>query len=98
MIAPAGGIVNLHGVWSSGGWLGVRCVHCGHRGVLHKDKFDFIYEGNMTMLYKLRLRCQGCGLSGAGRDYWEMCTPHNEDEVDRFVRGYDIGRMAELHG
>jgi hypothetical protein len=46
------------------------------RGALHKDKLRIIYEGNMKVLYELRLRCHGCGLTGAGRDYWEMCTPY----------------------
>jgi hypothetical protein len=62
------------------------------RGALHKDKLRIIYEGNMKVLYELRLRCHGCGLTGAGRDYWEMCTPYNAAEVDRFVRVTTSGR------
>jgi hypothetical protein len=62
------------------------------RGALHKDKLRIIYEGNMKVLYELRLRCHGCGLTGAGRDYWEMCMPYNAAEVDRFVRVTTSGR------
>jgi hypothetical protein len=62
------------------------------RGALHKDKLRIIYECNMKVLYKLRLRCHGCGLTGAGRDYWEMCTPYNAAEVAGLARRQMSGK------
>jgi hypothetical protein len=62
------------------------------RGALHKDKLRIIYEGNMKVLYELRLRCHGCGLTGAGRDYWEMCTPYNAAEVAGLARRQMSGK------
>ena len=87
---------NCHAVWLHGGFLGVRCLACDHRAVLHKDQHEFFRQGNMTELYSLKLKCQGCGASGKGKEFWEMCTPFDKEEAERFLRGYNIGKPVTL--
>jgi hypothetical protein len=48
MIAPAGGIVNLRGVWMNGGFLGTRCLHCGQRAMLHKSRRPITVDFRVT--------------------------------------------------
>jgi hypothetical protein len=88
--------MSLHDVWMNGGFLGIRCLHCGHRTMLHKSRRPTIRDGNMTRLHTLKLKCACCGSVGRGKDHWEMCTPFNDDEADRFLWGDDIGRPVEL--
>jgi hypothetical protein len=88
--------VNLHGVWMTGGLLGVHCLHCGHRTVLNSKRTKIIRKDNPTPLRVLKLRCRECGVIGAGKDMWQMCTPFDREEADRFLAGQDIGRTVVL--
>lgn len=88
---------NLHGVWICGGFLGVRCIECDHRAVLEQEQLPAIRSGNMTELYSLKLRCQGCGRAGQGKAFWEMCTPFDREEAELFLRGRDIKKPVVLH-
>jgi hypothetical protein len=89
-------VADLDGVWTYGGYLGVRCLHCNHRAVIHQSCMSTIRAGNRTNLHSVKLRCARCGVAGRGKAYWEMCTPLNEDEARAFLRGNDIGRSAVL--
>ena len=76
--------------------LGVRCLNCDHRAVLDSQEVTIIRKANMTPLRILKLRCQKCGVIGAGKNFWEMCTPLDGAEVDQFLMGHDIGRKVGL--
>jgi hypothetical protein len=50
---------NLHGVEVYGHGLAVECTACGHRAVITIGR-----RGDMTQIYDLKLRCQGCRTAG----------------------------------
>jgi hypothetical protein len=52
-------VQNLHGLARSGFPLGVACKTCGHRALLDHAKLD-AFEGNMTEIRELKLRCVEC--------------------------------------
>ena len=87
---------SLHTVWESGGFLGIVCKACDHRAVLDRSSMPIIRWKNMTPLRSLTLRCKFCGASGKGPEYWDMFLPVDEDQANRFVRGYDDVQHANI--
>jgi hypothetical protein len=64
--------------------------------LLDSQRASIIRKDNTTPLRLLKLKCHGCGVIGAGKNFWDLCTPFDREEAARFLLGQDIGRKVVL--
>ncbi len=91
-------MANLHTVAVSADLLGIRCAACGRRKLLGKEHLP-IHRGNMTPLYALKFRCDGCGARNSGRPtdkVFALYIPFTDEEAKAFMEGADLENRNAL--
>jgi hypothetical protein len=83
----------LHTVFLAASLLGVHCNGCSHRAILREDELPKL-QNNMALLRSLKLRCEKCGLHGAGQGKFTLSIPLDGDEAEAFLQGRSIKSNA----
>ena len=85
----------LHTVFLAASLLGVHCNGCSHRAILREDELPKL-QNNMALLRSLKLRCEKCGLHGAGQGKFTLSVPLDGGEAEAFLQGRGIKRRANM--